>query len=59
MFLMKKSYLGVGMAMGMMAGAAATMAAVLCMPQGRCMARRVMKQGKRMVRQHIAPMMNR
>ena len=59
MFLVKKSYLGLGMAMGMMAGAAAVTAAVLSCPQGRCVARRAVKQGKRMVRAHIRPMLER
>mgnify|MGYP001111589958 CR=1 FL=1 len=58
MFLLRKSYLGVGMFMGMVAGAAAVTAAVLSCPQGRCMARRAVKRGKR-VMQHMKPMLDR
>ena len=47
------------MGLGMMAGAAAVTAAFLSCPQGRCMARRAVKQGKRLVRQHIKPMLER
>ena len=43
----------------LMAGAAAVTAAFLSCPQGRCMARRAVKQGKRLVRQHIKPMLER
>ena len=59
MILMRKSHLGLGMGLGMMAGAAAVTAAFLSRPQGRCMARRAVKQGKRLVRQHIKPMLER
>ena len=39
MFLFRRSYLGVGMVMGLVVGAAAVSAAVLACPQGRGMAR--------------------
>ena len=41
--------IGVGLAVGMMVGAAATAGAVLSCPQGRCMARKLMRQGKRYI----------
>ena len=59
MLLLRKSYLGLGMMMGMMAGAAAVTAAVLACPQGRTMARRVVKRGKRMVQQKVMPLVSR
>ena len=55
MLFMRKSYLGVGIAMGMAAGAAVVSAMVMACPEGRCMARSVMRKGKRMVR-HYMPM---
>jgi hypothetical protein len=58
MFLLRKSYLGVGVFMGMVMGAAAVGAAVLSCPQGRCMARRAVKRGKRVMRQ-MKPMLDR
>ncbi len=58
MFGFGKSYLGVGIFMGMVAGAAAVTTAVLACPQGRCMARRAVKRGKRMVIK-VAPMLEK
>ena len=58
MFLLRKSYLGVGMVMGMVMGAAAVTAAVLACPQGRVMARHAVKRGKRMVKK-VAPMLEK
>ncbi len=58
MFLLRKSYLGVGMVMGMVAGAAAVSAAVLACPQGRCMAKRAVKRGKRAMKK-VAPMLEK
>ena len=59
MILMRKSHLGLGMGLGMMAGAAAVTAAFLSCPQGRCNARRAVKQGKRQVRQPNKPKLER
>ena len=53
MFLFRKSYLGVGMVLGMAAGAAMVSAMVMACPEGRCMARRVMRRGKRMVHRYM------
>lgn len=58
MFLFKKSYLGVGMVMGMAAGAAMVAGMVMACPEGRCMARRAVRRGKRMVH-HYMPMMEK
>lgn len=58
MFFLKKSYLGTGMAMGFAVGAAAVTAALMACPQGRCMARRVMRQGQRTVKK-IAPQLRK
>lgn len=55
MFFMNKTYLGVGIAVGMAAGAAVVSAMVMACPEGRCMARRVMKKGRRMMH-HYVPM---
>jgi hypothetical protein len=55
MFGLSKTYLGVGVVMGMAAGAAVVSAMVMACPEGRCMARRMMRKGKRMVH-HYMPM---
>lgn len=58
MFLLRKSYLGVGMVMGFVAGAAAVTTMVMACPQGRCMARRAVRQGRRVVKKY-APMLEK
>ena len=55
MFGWNRSSLGIGIAMGMAAGAAVVSAMVMACPEGRCMARRMMRKGKRMVH-HYMPM---
>lgn len=44
--------------MGMVAGAAAVSAVVLACPQGRCMAKRAVKRGKRAMKK-VAPMLEK
>ncbi len=56
--MMKKTYMGEGVLVGMVAGAAVVTAAVLACPQGRCMARRMMKQGRRTLHR-VAPALER
>ena len=58
MFFMQKSHLGLGMALGMMAGAAVVSGCVMAMPQGRCMARSVLKKGKRAVKKTIGAVLD-
>lgn len=53
MFLFKKNYLGVGMIVGMAAGAAAVSAMVMACPEGRCMARRAIRTGKRVMHRYV------
>lgn len=55
MFGWNRSSLGIGIALGMTAGAAVVSAMVMACPEGRCMARRMMRKGKRMVH-HYMPM---
>ena len=49
MFGMSKSQFGLGLALGMISGAAVISGAVMACPQGRCLARTVVKRGKRLI----------
>ncbi len=50
MFGMQKSNFGLGLALGMISGAAVISGAVMACPQGRCLARSALKKGKRLIR---------
>lgn len=49
MFGMSKDHFGLGLALGMISGAAVISGAVMVCPQGRCLARTVVKKGRRLI----------